>query len=116
MVEGEVDIAQSLQILFTTRLHERVLHHGYGADLEAFTFEDIDQKLIGNLEKIITEAVENYEPRIQLERVDFILDREREGEVLMEMEFTINSTNSRHNIVYPFNLAEGSLYHQIIST
>jgi phage baseplate assembly protein W len=115
MVEGETDIAQSLMILFTTRLRERVLHHGYGTDFEAYIFEDIDAQLHTNIQKMITDAVETYEPRIQLQRIDFVNVGREQGHIQIELEFTIKGTNARHNLVFPFNLAEGSLYQQIIN-
>jgi uncharacterized protein len=114
MVEGETDIAQSLTILFTTRLRERVLHHGYGTDFGSYIFEDIDAQLQTNLQKMITDAIETYEPRILLKRIDFLSLGKDQGHIQIELEFTIKGTNSRHNLVFPFNLAEGSLYQQII--
>lgn len=114
MVEGEQDIEQSLHILFTTRLRERVLHHQYGTDFEAYLFEDLDQQLITNLKKMITDAVETYEPRIAMDRIDCGIDTDAPGTIHIELEFTIKGTNTRHNMVFPFNLEEGSLYHQLI--
>lgn len=115
MVTGAEDIAQSLLILFSTRYRERVLHHRYGTDFDAYIFESIDGELMANLRKMVTEAIEDYEPRILVERLDFAVDPAWEGAVQIELEFTIKGTNARHNLVYPFNLAEGSLYNQVIS-
>jgi uncharacterized protein len=114
MVDGEQDIEQSLQILFTTRLRERVLHHRFGTDFESYLFEDLDQQLITNLKKMITDAVGTYEPRIELDRLDFLVDPHQQGTLRIELEFIIKGTNTRHNMVFPFNLEEGALYHQII--
>jgi uncharacterized protein len=114
MVEGEQDIEQSLHILFTTRLRERVLHHPYGTDFEAYLFEDLDEQLLTDIQKMVTDAVETYEPRIILDRVDFLVHPKDPSALHIELEFTIKGTNARHNLVFPFNLEEGSLYQQII--
>jgi uncharacterized protein len=114
MVEGEQDIEQSLHILFTTRMRERVLHHQFGTDFESYLFEDLDQQLLTKLQRMVTEAVETYEPRINLDRVDFLVDANDPGALHIELEFTIKGTNARHNMVFPFNLEEGSLYQQLI--
>jgi phage baseplate assembly protein W len=114
MVSGEKDIEESLMILFTTRYRERVLHHSFGADFDAFIFEDIDQNLFSNIRKMISDAITKYEPRILLERVEFVDDPGDDEVIHVEVEFTIKSTNARHNLVFPFNLAEGSLYHKIV--
>ena len=115
MVSGEQDIEESLMILFTTRYRERVLHHGFGADFDAYIFETFDQNLHTNIRKMIADAVLQYEPRILLEQVAFVQDRLDDEVIHIEIEFTIKSTNARHNMVFPFNLAEGSLYHQMVS-
>lgn len=114
MVEGEQDIEQSLRILFTTRLRERVLHHDFGADFERFIFEDIDQQLFTDLEEMIRHAVDTYEPRINLDRLDINPEPEEVTSIAIELEFTIRGTNTRHNMVFPFNLAEGGLYNEMI--
>lgn len=115
MVTGAQDIAQSLRILFSTRLKERTLHHAYGTDFDSYLFEPIDGEMMADLRNMITEAIDFYEPRINLDRIDFTVTDDAETTVQMELEFTIKGTNTRHNLVYPFNLAEGSLYDLVIS-
>lgn len=114
MADGERDIAESLMILFSTRPKERLLHHEFGCDFESYIFEDIDAHLLTNLQKMVTDAVERYEPRIELARVEFVGNDPLNGKLHMELEFTIKATNARHNLVFPFMLEEGSLYQEII--
>jgi len=38
-----------------------------------------------------------------------ILSTPEEGQVLIEVFYTIRGTNTRHNLVYPFYLEEGTL-------
>lgn len=115
MVEGELEIQQSLQILFSTRMNERVLHHNFGNSIDDFVFADIDESMVTNLKKMLQDAVEKYEPRIHLVRVDVVAEEEDQGSIQLEVEFKIKGTNTRHNLVYPFSLAEGSLYESIVS-
>lgn len=116
MVQGEEDIEQSLIILFSTRLNERVLHHKYGTSFDDYIFEDIGQNMVVNLQKMVSDAVEQYEPRISLESVNIFTEDIAEGSLHIEVTFQIRGTNTRHNLVFPFNLGEGALYDQIVNS
>ena len=102
MVSGPDDIQQSLEILFATRLGERVMQDTFGCDLHQVLFEDIDQGLINSLTSLITDAILYHEPRITLHRVDIAESETQQGLVLISIDYTIKSTNSRFNMVYPF--------------
>jgi phage baseplate assembly protein W len=106
MVSGSDDIQQSLGILFATRLGERVLQDTFGCDLQQVLFEDIDQGLINSLTSLITDAILYHEPRIIVNRVDIAESAAQQGVVLISVDYTIKSTNSRFNMVYPFYLNE----------
>jgi uncharacterized protein len=100
------DIHQSLQILFATSLGERVMQDDYGCDLGRFLFEEIDQSLINSLTGLVSDAILFHEPRIALNNLQ-ISDGEAEaGLLLIQMDYTIRTTNSRYNMVYPFYLSE----------
>lgn len=102
------DIQQSLQLLLATRPGERVLREDYGCDLHQFQFEEIDQSLTNGLSSLITDAILFHEPRIVLEDVE-VGENEREpGRLDIRLTYTIASTNSRYNLVYPFYLNEAT--------
>ena len=49
-----------------------------------------------------------YEPRIDLNKVSFGSEETSQGLIKLEIEYTIRTTNSRQNYVYPFYLEEGT--------
>jgi uncharacterized protein len=106
MVSGPDDIHQSLEVLLATRLGERVMQDTFGCDLHHVLFEDIDQGLINSLTSLISDAILYHEPRITLNRVDIVESAAQQGLVLIGIDYTIKSTNSRFNMVYPFYLNE----------
>jgi phage baseplate assembly protein W len=108
MVAGDEDIVQSLQILLGTRQMERIMHEDFGCDLQAFLFEEIDQSLVNNLSSLITRAILFYEPRIVLNRLDISQSEDSAGLLLLSISYTVRSTNSRFNMVYPFYLNEAA--------
>ncbi|APR88502.1 GPW/gp25 family protein [Minicystis rosea] len=109
MVSGSADVQQSLQILIGTTPGERVLEESFGCDLASLVFEELDQGLINSIERLMTDAILEYEPRIEVDRIDVAANDNQPGSVLIEVDYTIRDTNSRFNMVFPFYLTEATL-------
>ncbi len=108
MVAGVEDIHQSLHILLSTRLGERVMQDDFGCALDSVVFEEIDQGLINALNRSISDAILYYESRITLDQLDVDESPEQPGLLLISLTYTIRSTNSRFNMVYPFYVNEAT--------
>lgn len=108
LVSEEEDIKESLQIILSTKPGERVMIPDFGCDLKLLAFEPISSSLIFKIERIISKAVLNYEPRVVVDAVNVYEDDSREGIVYVELAYTILKTNSRTNMVYPYYIAEGN--------
>ena len=102
------DIQQSLQILLNTAQGERIMREDFGCDLDRFMFEEISQSLINSLTTMITDAVLYYETRIELNAVEIDESAVVEGLLFIAIDYTVRTTNSRFNLVYPFYLNEAS--------
>ena len=109
MTAGTEDIEQSLKILLTTRLGERTLQEDYGCALDHFLFEELDQGLVNNLTRLISDGILYYEPRIDLNALDVSASEAEAGLLLIRLSYTVRATNSRFNMVYPFYLNEATL-------
>jgi uncharacterized protein len=107
-VSEEEDIAQSLQILLSTRQGERVMQPGFGCNLDVMLFEPITITLVAFVKELIQTAILYFEPRIELESIDINTVEVHDGLILIELVYLIRSTNSRYNLVYPFYLNEGA--------
>ncbi len=109
MVSAERDIDQSLEILLSTSLGERVMQAEYGCNLKDYQFESMDSSLIGFLKDLVERAILYYEPRIKLEKVE-ITEAESfeliEGLLKITVHYEIEGTNTRYNYVYDFYLRE----------
>ncbi len=108
MVSDEEDIRQSLEILLTTRLGERVMRPDYGGDLTDMVFEPLNVTTQTYIRTLVENAVLYHEPRIIVNDVSMAMDSGNEGVVLIIIDFTVSSTNTRRNYVYPFYLNEGN--------
>ncbi len=70
MVSDITDIEQSLNILLSTGLGERVMQPDYGCALQPYLFEPLNASLIGYLKDRVQNAILFYEPRILVIGVD----------------------------------------------
>ena len=106
MVDHVRDIEESLRILLSTRPGERVMHPDYGCDLGRMAFEKIETGTLTELRDLVERAVRAHEPRILLHAVEVDAGGQAEGVLRLLLAYTIRSTSSRRNWVYPFYLAE----------
>ncbi|BAZ01004.1 hypothetical protein NIES37_50020 [Tolypothrix tenuis PCC 7101] len=107
LVSAEEDINESLKILLTTSLGERVMQPTYGCNLEDLLFEPLSPTVASNIKELVRIAIVYHEPRIRLERLDLNLDDQLQGVINITVDYIIITTNSRFNFVYPFYLQEG---------
>jgi len=108
-VSGEKDIQESLQILLSTQLTERIMRSDFGCDLTPLLFENITVTLLTKIKGIIEHAILKYEPRIDLNDIYFGSETNAtQGMIRIEVEYTIRATNSRLNYVFPYYLEEGT--------
>jgi len=108
MAEAEVDIRQSLYVLFSTIPGERMMRPDYGCNLHRHVFGSINHTLFLELKSLIADAILFFEPRITLEEIRIDADKARDGVLYIDLTYTIRQTNSRSNVVYPFYLTEGT--------
>jgi phage baseplate assembly protein W len=107
MVDGSDDIRESLRILLSTSLGERLLHPTYGCDLRRYLFESLNTALTTLIRDLVETAILYHEPRIKPEKVE-LEQRSEEGLLLIHVRYVIRSTNARNNFVFPFYKDEGS--------
>ena len=107
MVSDEHDIHESLFILLSTRPGERVMHPLYGCGLRSIVFENVRESMKTEARAMITRAIERCEPRVSIELVSVYMDPARDGVLVIEVMYRVRATNSVHNLVYPFYLANG---------
>lgn len=107
MVSDVEDINGSLEILFSTKVRERLMHPAYGCDLSQLMFEPVNLSMLTYVEGMIRDAINLYEPRINLLKLNIDFS-ENEGKLLIEVHYEVRGTNSRFNYVYPFYIEEGT--------
>lgn len=103
MTADEEDIQSSLKILFGTAIGERMFNPKYGLNMQEILFEPLSTTLKTDLTDRIKIAILIYEPRIELLALELDTTAEPEGKTSIVLEYKVQATNSRYNLVYPFN-------------
>jgi hypothetical protein len=109
MVSDDTDIRQSLLLLLNTRQGERVMLPDFGCNLNEFLFQAMDASTVRFMQDMITNAILKYESRIDVNDLTIDTSDIVDGYVLIDLAYTVRTTNNRNNIVFPFYLNEGTL-------
>ena len=107
MISDEQDIRSSLEILLATELGERVLRPEYGTKIHSLIFETLDVSTGTLIADEIRKAILFHESRVDVQNIDFIQD-EVNGKIQVTIDYTIITTNTRLNLVFPLFINEGT--------
>jgi len=108
MLSGEEDIMNSLDVLFATKLGERVMQPEFGSELDEFVFENFTRSNITYLRAVISDAILFNEPRIIVTDIDIEQSILFPELIDIKVEYIVSATNNRYNYVYPFYLTEAT--------
>lgn len=111
LVSGVKDIEESLNILLSTSLGERVMQPKYGCNLASQVFDPLDSAVIGYLKDRVQKSILFYEPRITVESITVTPAGSTEilqGRFTIGIEYSIPNINSRFNYVYDYYLNEAA--------
>jgi phage baseplate assembly protein W len=109
MASDVEDIRQSLWILFSTSLGERIMLATYGSSLWQKVFAALTTTMANEIRDLIAKAILTWEPRIDVERIEVEELRPEDGVLGISVDFIVRQTNVRSNLVYPFYLQEATL-------
>jgi len=99
---GASDIDSSIRMILTTAPGERLMRPAFGCKIWELLFEPINANTLGLMSEAVREAIGRWEPRVTLEDVRLDPGGQHAGEVLIEIDYIIRTTNDRRNLVYPF--------------
>ena len=108
MVSHEDDIREAIGIILNPMQGERVMRPGFGSNIMEYTFAPSSSSTREGIARQVREQLIYQEPRITDVNVRCREMNERSGALVVEVDYTVRSTNNRYNHVYPFYLTEGS--------
>jgi uncharacterized protein len=108
MVSADEDIRESLHILLSTSPGERVMSPSFGCGLRSRVFSSVSASMITEVKDLVERAILFFEPRITINAIDVVLRDPLGGILDIDIRYTVRSTNTRSNIVYPFYYLEAT--------
>ena len=94
MTSDEEDIKQSLIIILSTRLGERIIKPQFGVGIYDLIFHNMNLTERTQLKAAIEKAVLYFEPRITLKNVILDTTEEFDGVLKIELDYIIRLTSS----------------------
>ena len=99
----EESVKESVYLILMTQKTERFLRPEFGSNLMSYTFMDINMTTVNMMIRSLTEQILKQEPRIG-EVVITTDSQVKEGCLLVNIDYTIRSSQIRDNLVFPFYL------------
>jgi phage baseplate assembly protein W len=104
----EDSVRQGMLLVLQTAPGERLMRPDFGCAIHRLLFAPNDATTSGLAESAVREALQRWEPRIELLRVTALPGGDREELLVVNVDYRVRRTDSRFNLVYPFYLARPS--------
>jgi len=105
MVEERAAVRQAILLLLSTIPGERVMRPDYGCDIYRLIFAPNDDTTAGLAIHYVRQALERWEPRIQLLRVDTERNPEAPDQLDILIEYRILASQQVQVLPFSINLA-----------
>jgi phage baseplate assembly protein W len=92
MVEGDDSVRQAILLLLSTMPGERVMRPDYGCDLHRLVFSPNDDTTAGLAIHYVRRALERWEPRIEILRLDATRNQERPEQLEISLVYRVRAT------------------------
>jgi phage baseplate assembly protein W len=102
LARGEEDVDQAIALILGTAPGERPMRPEFGCAVHDFVFDALDAATVGKIESAVRTALDRWEPRVEVENVDFDLSPAADGQLVITVAYRVRATNNRRNLVYPF--------------
>ncbi len=108
MVSHEEDIREAIEIILRTMQGERIMRPEFGSNVMEYVFSPSSSTMRYSLAHEVREQLLYQEPRITDVEAKCREVNGQSGALVVEVTYTVRSTNNRYNHVYPFYTTEGS--------
>lgn len=102
LTDGPDDLDRSMAVVLSTAPGERVMRPQFGCRIWDLLFEPVTANLLGLMAEAVRDALAQWEPRVEVEHVDPVPDRNDPSLVVISVTYRVKATNDRRNLVYPF--------------
>jgi phage baseplate assembly protein W len=103
-VDAPQSIRQALRLLLSTEPGERVMRPGYGCPLSQLMFSPNDDTTAGLAQHFVRRAIETWEPRIEILRLQTARHPEEQGRLDILLEYRIRRSQIVDHLNLPLSL------------
>ncbi len=104
LAKGVTDIEQAIHIILGTIPGERIMRPEFGSRIHELVFAPDNASTRRLAAYFVEEALDRWEPRIDVMDVDVSSDPGRPGALIIEIRYQVKDTYDERSIVYPFFL------------
>ena len=105
LASGERDIEQAIRIILGTLIGERMMRPEFGCRIHELVFAPHSAATEGLAMLYVQQALERWEPRIDVIDVEVSTDPLHDGALMIEINYRVRDTYHERSIVYPFYLS-----------
>lgn len=102
MSSGTEEIEGAMRMILLTAPGERVMRPEFGCRIWDYLFHPLDPNTIGAMTTAVQEALDRWEPRVDIEQVTVAPAPEDHSRAIIDVAYRIKETNDRRNLVVPF--------------
>jgi len=100
---GVAKVVESIHVILGTQYGERLMRPLFGSNLKSLAFAANDAATANLARYYVTEALERWEPRIEVLDVSVANDMAA-GRLAIEINYRMRVTGDVHSLVHPFTL------------
>lgn len=102
--QGEEDIQQSIILILSTGIGERVMLPQFGSKLKELVFAAQNTAIHALASYYVNESLTQWEPRIVVTNVSVETSAQQSNVLNISINYIVRATNVPNNLVYPFYL------------
>jgi phage baseplate assembly protein W len=102
LARQERDVEEAIRIILLTPKGQRVMRPEFGCRIHDLVFSPNNATLTGLATYYVEEALDMWEPRIQVEEVSARVDQNDPGRLLIDISYRLKATADRRSLVFPF--------------
>lgn len=102
MARGEEKLEQAMRLILSTYPGERPMRPAWGSTLRDNVFGGTGPENAAAIAGEVSRALEYWEPRVVVNDVLVYPEPDRDGLLYIDIRYTVRSTNSPRNLVFPF--------------
>ncbi len=107
MVQGDASVRQAMDLLLSTRRGERVMRPQFGCELDRLMFLPNDDSTAGLAMHYVRQALERWEPRMEILRLDASPHPEDEFRLDITLDYRVKVSGHQATMQLSVDLAGG---------